>query len=82
MVKDYDEATIYVNKLKFEFIEDTYQPEQDKRWVVVAPPNSHGVTLLLAKPLNQSNITSLVIKPAVESFCSSILMISGATLNV
>ncbi|QUX95140.1 hypothetical protein C0J08_06785 [Marinomonas sp. CT5] len=50
VVKDYDEAIdFYVNKLKFELIEDTYQPEQDKRWVVVAPPNSHGVTLLLAK---------------------------------
>ncbi len=50
VVKDYDEAIdFYVNKLNFELIEDTYQAEQDKRWVVVAPPNSHGVTLLLAK---------------------------------
>ncbi len=50
VVKDYDEAIdFYVNKLQFELIEDTYQAEQDKRWVVVAPPNSHGVTLLLAK---------------------------------
>lgn len=50
VVKDYDEAIdFYVNKLQFELIEDTYQPEQDKRWVVVAPPNSHGATLLLAK---------------------------------
>ena len=30
-------------------IEDTYQPEQDKRWVVVAPPGSKGATLLLAR---------------------------------
>ena len=35
--------------LNFELIEDTYQPEQDKRWVVVSPPNSNGVTLLLAR---------------------------------
>ncbi|RUO34804.1 VOC family protein [Aliidiomarina soli] len=50
VVKDYDEAIdFYVNKLKFELIEDSYQPEEDKRWVVVAPPNSHGATLLLAK---------------------------------
>ncbi len=51
VVKDYDEAIdFYVNKLNFELIEDTYQAEQDKRCkVVVAPPNSHGVTLLLAK---------------------------------
>ena len=50
VVKDYDEALdFYVNKLKFELIEDTYLPEEDKRWVVVAPPNSHGVSLLLAR---------------------------------
>lgn len=50
VVKDYDEAIdFYVNKLNFELLDDTYQPEQDKRWVVVAPPGSNGVTLLLAK---------------------------------
>ncbi len=50
VVKDYDDAIdFYVNKLQFELIDDTYQPEQDKRWVVVAPPNSTGVALLLAK---------------------------------
>ncbi|WP_210449116.1 VOC family protein [Vibrio crassostreae] len=50
VVKDYDEALdFYVNKLKFELIEDTYLPEEDKRWVVVAPPNSTGVSLLLAR---------------------------------
>ncbi|CCN37010.1 putative Glyoxalase, Glyoxalase/Bleomycin resistance protein/Dioxygenase superfamily [Vibrio nigripulchritudo SO65] len=50
VVKDYDEAIdFYVNTLNFELIEDTYQPEQDKRWVVVSPPGSKGVTLLLAR---------------------------------
>lgn len=50
VVKDYDEALdFYVNKLKFELIEDTCLPEEDKRWVVVAPPNSTGVSLLLAR---------------------------------
>lgn len=50
VVRDYDEALdFYLNKLKFELIEDSYQPEQDKRWVVVSPPGSNGVTLLLAK---------------------------------
>jgi catechol 2,3-dioxygenase-like lactoylglutathione lyase family enzyme len=50
VIKDYDEAIdFYVNKLNFELIEDTYQPEQDKRWVVVSPPGSNGVALLLAK---------------------------------
>ncbi|MFA0556796.1 VOC family protein [Vibrio sp. 10N.222.55.A1] len=50
VVKDYDEALdFYVNKLKFDLIEDTYLPEEDRRWVVVAPPNSTGVSLLLAR---------------------------------
>jgi len=50
VVKDYDEAIdFYVNKLKFELVEDSYQAEQDKRWVVVSPPGSNGVTLLLAR---------------------------------
>ncbi|MCB9079075.1 MAG: VOC family protein [Anaerolineaceae bacterium] len=50
VVKDYDEAiAFYTQKLNFELIEDTYQPEQDKRWVVVAPPGSKGTTLLLAR---------------------------------
>lgn len=50
VVKDYDEALdFYVNKLNFTLIEDTYQPEQDKRWVVVSPPGSMGTTLLLAR---------------------------------
>ena len=50
LVKDYDEAIeFYTQKLNFELIEDTYQPEQDKRWVLVSPPGSNGATLLLAR---------------------------------
>ena len=50
VVRDYDEAIeFYCQKLKFKLVEDTYQPEQDKRWVVVAPPGSKGTTLLLAR---------------------------------
>ena len=50
VVRDYDEAIdFYTNKLRFTLLEDTYQPEQDKRWVVVSPPGSAGTTLLLAR---------------------------------
>lgn len=50
VVRDYDEAiAFYCEKMHFELVEDTYQPEQDKRWVVVAPPGSRGTTLLLAR---------------------------------
>jgi catechol 2,3-dioxygenase-like lactoylglutathione lyase family enzyme len=50
VVRDYDEAiAFFCQKLHFELVEDTYQPAQDKRWVVVAPPGSNGTTLLLAR---------------------------------
>lgn len=50
VVRNYDEAiAFFTQKLDFELLEDTYQPEQDKRWVVVAPPGSRGTTLLLAR---------------------------------
>jgi len=50
VVKDYDEALdFYIKKLNFVLIEDTYQAEQNKRWVVIAPPGGSGTTLLLAK---------------------------------
>jgi len=50
VVRDYDEAiALYTNKLHFTLVEDSYQPEQDKRWVVVSPPGSTGTTLLLAR---------------------------------
>ncbi|HNT76428.1 MAG TPA: VOC family protein [Anaerolineae bacterium] len=52
VVRDYDEAiAFYTEKLHFTLVEDTYQPEQDKRWVVVAPPGSAGTTLLLARAM-------------------------------
>jgi len=50
VVRDYDEAIrFYTEKLNFTLVEDTYQPEQDKRWVLVIPPGSDGPALLLAR---------------------------------
>lgn len=50
VVKDYDEAIeFYTKKLHFTLVEDTYQPEQDKRWVVVSPAGTSGTTVLLAR---------------------------------
>lgn len=50
VVRDYDEAIqFFVEKLDFTLVEDSYQPEQDKRWVVVAPPGSTGTSILLAR---------------------------------
>src|SRR5215475_7976235 len=54
VVRDYDEALgFFVGKLGFTLIEDTYIPEQDKRWVVVEPPYSAGARLLLARASNE-----------------------------
>lgn len=50
VVRDYDEAIeFFTTKLKFTLVEDTYQVEQNKRWVVVAPPGSSGTTIVLAR---------------------------------
>jgi catechol 2,3-dioxygenase-like lactoylglutathione lyase family enzyme len=50
VVRDYDEAIeFYVGKLGFELVEDTYQPEQDKRWVLVRPKGDGQTSILLAR---------------------------------
>ena len=50
VVREYDEAIdFYVNKLGFRLVEDTWQPAQQKRWVVVSPGQGAGSTLLLAR---------------------------------
>ncbi len=49
IVRDYDEAIAwFTGKLGFTLIADEHQPEQDKRWVLVAPPGS-SCSLLLAR---------------------------------
>ena len=50
VVREYDEAlAFYVGTLGFTLVEDRYVPEQDKRWVVVAPPGATESRLLLAR---------------------------------
>ena len=54
VVRDYDEALdFYVGTLGFSLIEDTYIPEQDKRWVVIEPPGSEKARVLLARAVNE-----------------------------
>lgn len=53
VVRDYDEALdFYVGKLGFRVVEDRFQPEQNKRWVVISPPGTSGTSLLLARASN------------------------------
>jgi catechol 2,3-dioxygenase-like lactoylglutathione lyase family enzyme len=50
VVDDYDDAlAFFVGKLGFDLVEDTFVPEQSKRWVVVTPPGASESRLLLAK---------------------------------
>jgi catechol 2,3-dioxygenase-like lactoylglutathione lyase family enzyme len=50
VVPEYDEAiAFYVGVLGFDLIEDAFVPEQNKRWVVVAPRGAPGCQLLLAR---------------------------------
>ncbi len=52
VVRDYDEAIgFYVEKLGFTLVADEYQPEQDKRWVLIRPPGAteEATTILLAR---------------------------------
>lgn len=50
VVRDYDEAiAFYVGVLGFLLVEDTPIPQQNKRWVVVAPPGAAESRLLLAR---------------------------------
>jgi catechol 2,3-dioxygenase-like lactoylglutathione lyase family enzyme len=50
VVRDYDEAiNFYVGKLGFDLVEDTWISEQEKRWVIIAPPGATESRLLLAR---------------------------------
>jgi len=59
VVRDYDEAIeFYTKKLDFSLIEDT-KLDENKRWVVVAPPGSNECSLLLAKAANDEQLKSI-----------------------
>ena len=60
VVRDYDDAlAFYVGTLGFTLIEDTFISEQNKRWVVVAPPGSGGCQLLLARAAGAEQIARI-----------------------
>ena len=60
VVREYDEALdFYVGTLGFTLVEDTYIPEQDKGWVVVAPPGSKESRLLLARAVGEERASRI-----------------------
>jgi catechol 2,3-dioxygenase-like lactoylglutathione lyase family enzyme len=57
LVRDYDEAIRYfVDVVGFRLVEDTVMSET-KRWVVVAPSDQPGCSLLLAKAASEEQIS-------------------------
>jgi catechol 2,3-dioxygenase-like lactoylglutathione lyase family enzyme len=58
VVREYDEAIdFYTKVLEFDLIDDSYVPEQDKRWVVVAPPGNTGSQILLARAVGDEQLS-------------------------
>src|SRR5260370_36743582 len=60
VVREYDEAIAFFTRmLHFKLIEDTRLSE-DKPWVLIAPPDSQGTPLLLARAASpeQANRTA------------------------
>jgi catechol 2,3-dioxygenase-like lactoylglutathione lyase family enzyme len=60
LVRDYDEAiAFFTHTLGFALLEDTPVPEQNKRWVVVAPPGRGGARLLLARASSPEQVNCI-----------------------
>lgn len=59
VVRDYDEAiAFYTEKLGFELLEDI-ELDEGKRWVRVAPKNTDGTALLLARAKNEKELAAV-----------------------
>ena len=59
MVKEYDEAIqFYTKKLDFTLLEDT-RIDEEKRWVVLAPPGAKECCLLFARASNADQLKSI-----------------------
>jgi len=58
VVRDYDEAIdFYTHILDFVLIEDSFVPEQKKRWVVIAPRNASESRILLARAVGDEQLS-------------------------
>ena len=62
IVRDYDEAiSFFVELMGFKLVADGYQPEQDKRWVLIAPAGAgpDGASILLARAANDEQAAAI-----------------------
>jgi len=59
VVREYDEALeFFTRTLNFRVVEDTHLSEQ-KRWVLIAPPDSQGTSLLLARAATPEQVSRI-----------------------
>src|SRR5882757_118416 len=59
VVREYDEAlAFFTGTLNFKVIEDT-RLNEDKRWVLIAPPGSPGTSLLLARAATPEQVSRI-----------------------
>jgi len=82
IVRNYDEAIAwFTEKLGFTLVADQHQPEQDKRWVLVAPPGAgeNAATLLLARASTPEQEAFIGNQAASASSCSCTPTTSTAT---
>ena len=70
VVHDYDEAiAFYTQILGFDLVEDTFLPDEQKRWVVVSPPGARESRLLLARAhlrLDAAALAQKALQPAAD----------------
>ncbi len=82
LVEDYDDAiSFYTGQLGFTLIEDSYQPAQDKRWVVVAPAGQTEPAWSWRGHQNQNRKALSVTRPDGACFCFSAPTIFGGIIR-
>jgi catechol 2,3-dioxygenase-like lactoylglutathione lyase family enzyme len=83
VVRDYDEALAFFTRaLGFVVIEDSVAKDRsgnEKRWVLVGPPDSRGTSLLLARASTSEEASRIGNQTGAGSFSFCTPMISGAT---
>ena len=83
VVREYDEAIeFFTGKLDFSLVVDEYQPAQNKRWVVVAPPGSTGTSVLLSRATSDEQRLAIVAFFCSCSQTTSIEITKGWSLEV